>query len=137
VGPALWHSLASSRGGFLGCAAEPSPRVAGSEGDADCPPCREAGIKRWGRSRRACPYTEVRCRGFAARPGQCLKLPGWLCFWPDAKAQEITLEQVVVLLLSGILTGHQLMPAKESWAVSGLIWLVAGTWACGELPASP
>lgn len=80
---------------------------------------------------------EIRCRGFAARPGQCLKLPGWLCFWPDVKAQEIMLKQVVVLLLSGILTGHQLMLAKKSWTVSDLFWLVAGTQVCGQPPASP
>lgn len=109
----------------------------GSKGDIDCPPCGEAGIKCWGRSRRACLYMEVRCRGFAASPGQCLKLPGWLCFWPDVKAQEIMLKQAVVLLLSGISTGHQLTLAKESWAVSDLIGLVAGMQPCGELPASP
>lgn len=109
----------------------------GSEGDVDCPPCREVGIKCWDRSHRACLYMEIHCRGFAARPGQCLKLPSWLCFWPDVKAQEIMLKQAVVLLLSDISTGHQLTLAKESWAVSDLIWLVAGTRACGELPASP
>ena len=86
----------------------------GSEGDMDCSPCGEVVIKCWGRSRRACLYMVIRCRGFTARPGQCLKLPGWLCFWPDAKAQEIMLKQAVVLLLSGISTGHQLTLAKES-----------------------
>lgn len=86
-----------SQGGSLSCATE-LPAM-GSKGDVDCPPCGEAGIKRWGRSCRACLYMEICCRGFAARPGQCLKLPGWLCFWPDVKAQEIMLKQVVVLLV--------------------------------------
>lgn len=91
-----------------------------------CPPCREAGIKHWGRCHRACLCAEICCEGFTARPGQCLKLPGWLCFWPDIKAQEIMLKQVVVLLLSGVSRGHQLTLAQESWVVSDLIWLVAG-----------
>lgn len=108
-----------------------------SEGDVDCPPCGEAGIKRWGRSLKTCPYMEICCRGFAARPGQCSKLPGWLCFWPDVEAQEIMLKQAVSLHLSGISMGRQLTLAKESWAVSDLIWLVTGTQACGELPVSP
>lgn len=79
----------------------------------DCPLCREVGIKRWGKSHRACLYTEVHSQGFTARPGQCWKLPGCLCFWPDVKAQEIMLKQAVVLLLSGISSGHRLTLAKE------------------------
>lgn len=46
------------------------------------------------------------------------------------------LKQVVVLLLSGVSRGHPLTLAEESWAVSDLIWLVAGMWACREPPAS-
>lgn len=73
-----------------------------SKEDVGCPPCGEAGIKHWGSSCRACLYMEVRCRGLAVRPGQCWKLPGWLCSWPEVKMQEVMLKPALVLLPSGI-----------------------------------
>lgn len=96
----------------------------------DCPPCREMGIKLWGRSHRACLYMDIHCRDFTARPGQCWKLPGCLCFWPDVKAQKIMLKQAVLLLLSSISSGHQLTLAKESW------FNLACRWHTGMLGAA-
>lgn len=130
----MCHALASPQG--LLQLHDRAPSV-DSEGHTDCLPCGEVGIKRWGRSCRACLYMAIRCRGLAARPGQRWQLPGWLRSWPDVKSQGIVLKQAVALLLSGISTGHQLTLAEESWAGSDLIQLVTGTQACRELPAPP
>lgn len=103
MGPALWHSLASSQGGSLGCVTELPPQVARGTWVA-----LPAG--KWVLSAGA-GLTELVCtRRYAAGVSQSR----WLCFWPDVKAQEIMPNQTVVLLLSGISMGHQLTLAMGS-----------------------